>query len=159
MSSWYYSLGMNNGNRISIKLPVGFSERMRSLLSEKDHDLFIKSYDLSRAYGLRANTLKIHPEKLKLLIPELLESIPWTNDGFYYTQSLDPGKFAYHIAGLYYIQEPSAMYPVGISDIKEGEKILDLCASPGGKTVQIAAKLKNTGVLVCNDNNPKRLNS
>ncbi len=84
MSSWYYSLGMNNGNRINMKLPVGFLERMRSLLSEKDHDLFIKSYDLSRTYGLRANTLKIHPEKLKLLIPELLESIPWTNDGFYY---------------------------------------------------------------------------
>ena len=140
-------------------LPENYIEKMRDLLDDIEFDLLKNSYDEQRSYGLRANTLKIPSKDLRSLIPELGDTVPWADDGFYYPESINPGKLAYHMAGLYYIQEPSAMYPVGISDIKEGMKILDLCASPGGKTVQIAAKLKNTGILVCNDNNPKRISA
>ena len=83
--------------------------------------------------------------------PFALSAVPWASDGFYYEEGERPGKHPYYHAGLYYIQEPSAMAPVELLQVRPGERVLDLCAAPGGKSTQIAAKLQGEGVLVVND--------
>ena len=89
--------------------------------------------------------------------PFNLKPIPWTKDGFYYSKEESPGKHPFYHAGLYYIQEPSAMFPGAVIDAKPGEYILDLCAAPGGKSVQIAAGMKGRGLLVANDISSDRI--
>ncbi len=85
-----------------------------------------------------------------------LSPVPWAEDGYYYQPSDQPGKHPFHEAGIYYIQEPSAMAPVELLEVQPGERILDLCAAPGGKSVQIAGKLRGRGILVCNEIHPAR---
>lgn len=80
-----------------------------------------------------------------------LSKVPWAENGYYYEASDQPGKHPYHAAGVYYIQEPSAMAPVELLDVRPGERVLDLCAAPGGKSTQIAAKLGGEGFLLCNE--------
>ena len=110
-----------------------------------------------RQYGLRVNTLKVDVEEFLKVSAFQTEAVPWTVDGFYISGEASPGKHPYYHAGLYYIQEPSAMLPGHILGAQPGEKILDLCAAPGGKTVQIAAAMKGTGLLVSNDINTDRV--
>ncbi len=92
--------------------------------------------------------------------PELvgfhLSKVPWAENGYYYAREDQPGKHPYHEAGVYYIQEPSAMAPVTLLEVQPGERILDLCAAPGGKSTQIAAALQGEGLLVCNEIHPAR---
>ena len=134
-----------------MKLPSEFLNRMKSLLGEEEYSCFLESYNQPRYYGLRANTLKISVEEFVKITPFKLEPVPWTRDGFYYPEGESPGRHAYYHAGLYYIQEPSAMLPGAVIDAQPGERILDLCAAPGGKTVQMAAGMKGKGILVAND--------
>jgi NOL1/NOP2/sun family putative RNA methylase len=139
-----------------MQLPQAFTERMERLLGE-DYPAFIASYDEPRRQGLRANRLKIDAAELEKRLDTELSPVAWTEDGFYYPQGFRPAKHPYYHAGLYYIQEPSAMSPAVILQPRPGERVLDLCAAPGGKTVQLAASLENSGVLVTNDNNPNRV--
>lgn len=140
-----------------MKLPVEFLNKIEGLLDASEYEEFIKSYELPRFYGLRVNTLKISVEEFLKISPFKLEPIPWTRDGFYYNEGENPGKHPYYYAGLYYIQEPSAMLPGAVMDAKPGDRVLDLCAAPGGKTVQLAAGLKGKGLLVSNDINSDRV--
>ena len=143
---------MNDENgAVNMKLPVEFLDKIQDLLGKEEYEEFIKSYELPRYYGLRVNTLKVTREEFTKITPFELEPIPWAKDGFYYREGENPGKHPYYYAGLYYIQEPSAMLPGAVIDAKPGEKILDLCAAPGGKTVQIAAGMEGKGLLVAND--------
>lgn len=140
-----------------MRLPEEFLNKMRSLLERDEYEVFISSYNMPRYYGLRVNTLKISVEEFEKISPFKIERIPWTRDGFYYSESDYPGKHPFYYAGLYYIQEPSAMLPAAVLDAKPGENILDLCAAPGGKTVQIAAEMQGKGLLVANDISAERL--
>ncbi len=122
--------------------------------------------DRDRHMALRLNTVKCSDaERVFRAIEEssgeqmaevMPESVPWEPKGFYYSGELSPGKHPYHEAGLYYIQEPSAMAPVHYLDPKPGERILDLCAAPGGKSTQIADCMKGEGILVSNEINRER---
>lgn len=85
-----------------------------------------------------------------------LTPVPWAENGYYYETGMQPGKHPYHQAGLYYIQEPSAMAPAELLCVSPGERVLDLCAAPGGKSTQLAAKLKGKGLLICNEIHPAR---
>jgi NOL1/NOP2/sun family putative RNA methylase len=140
-----------------MKLPIEFLEKMKNLLGEEEYKMFMASFDKPRFYGLRINTLKIKVEDFIKISPFKLIPIPWTRDGFYYSGDYSPGKHPYYHAGLYYIQEPSAMYPGFVADARPGERILDLCAAPGGKSVQLAAGLMGKGILVSNDINADRV--
>lgn len=133
-----------------MNLPEEYSIKMKELLKDEFDD-YIKSFEFKRYFGLRANTLKISADKLKNILDIDLEPIKWCKEGFYYNENERPAKHPYYNAGLYYIQEPSAMSTGAMIDIKEGDKVLDLCAAPGGKSTQIGAKLKNTGILISND--------
>lgn len=137
------------------RLPEDFLQRMQVLLND-EYSAFLESFNQQRFYGLRVNTLKITPEELQAQVPFHLRPIPWVKEGFYYEEQDDPGKHPYHSAGLYYIQEPSAMAPGAFLQAEPGDKVLDLCAAPGGKATQIGAALRGAGVVVANDINFKR---
>lgn len=136
-------------------LPESFKERMKEFLGD-EYDAFITAFEEDKRYhALRANTLKCNKEFIEKQ-EYITGNVPWEDTGFYYACEATPGKHPYHEAGLYYIQEPSAMAPVSYLDVHPGEKILDLCAAPGGKTTQIACKLQGQGLLVTNEINRDR---
>ncbi len=133
-------------------LPAAFAERMRALLGDEEYDDYIKSFEEEWKPGLRANTLKISPESLKKLLPWDLEPVPWVPAGFYYDGGQDrPSKHPAYYAGLYYLQEPSAMTPGEMLPVEPGDRVLDLCAAPGGKSTQLGARLEGKGMLLAND--------
>lgn len=135
-----------------LNLPKDFEQDMKDILKE-EYSSFLLSYDKPSFKGLRLNTIKI---KDSSLLPFNLTNIPWCKTGYYYSEQDTPGKHVYHEMGLYYIQEPSAMAPVEELDVQEGDFVLDLCAAPGGKSTQIAAKLNGTGLLISNEIIPSR---
>ena len=142
---------------MTITLPQKFLEDMKEILKDEYED-FIKSYEEPKTTGLRVNTLKISKEELLNLNLFNLTQIPWANEGFYYDETVDrPGKNPLHEAGAYYLQEPSAMSVVPKVDVQEGDKVLDMCAAPGGKSTYILSKLNDTGLLVSNEINPIRI--
>lgn len=128
---------------------------MKSLLGE-EYDQFKQSYEQTPHAGIRINTLKIDKEQFKEISPFALEPIPWAETGHYVEEGVRPGRHPYYHAGLYYIQEPSAMAPVELLSVEPGDRVLDLCAAPGGKSTQIAAKLAGSGLLITNDLHPDR---
>ena len=132
-------------------LPEQFLQRMKSQLGEEYED-FLKSLERPRAVALRFNPLKGDAPQL----PFVQDPVPWEPRGYYYDPEARPGLHIYHEAGVYYLQEASAMAPVQLLDPRPGEKICDLCAAPGGKTTQIAGRMLGEGFLLCNEINPKR---
>ncbi|MCM1050050.1 MAG: RsmF rRNA methyltransferase first C-terminal domain-containing protein [Clostridiales bacterium] len=155
------SENINPENKIS--LPHEFTERMKKMLKGEYQD-FLLSYEKERLYGLRYNPLKAAGRGKDFFLqqtPFELKEIPWTEEGFYYKQDDQPGKHYFHEAGVYYIQEPSAMAAVEALGIEafgaeQGERILDLCAAPGGKSTHIAGKMSGKGLLVANEIIPGR---
>lgn len=133
-----------------MELPQDFMERMKMQLGNEFDD-YLKSYEEKSVQGLRVNTAKISVEEFRKLAPFHLEKIPWTENGFYTDDKDDITKHPYYFAGLYYVQEPSAMLPAALLGAKPGERILDLCAAPGGKATELGGRLCREGVLVAND--------
>ena len=132
------------------QLPQEFLERMERMLGE-EYPAFLQSYEEPRKFGLRVNTMKISVEEFRSLAPFHLTPIPWIPNGFYYEREDDPARHPFYYAGLYYLQEPSAMTPASILPVMPGEHVLDLCAAPGGKATALGAKLAGKGLLVAND--------
>lgn len=133
-----------------MELPSKFKDQMKDLLKE-EYDAYLDSFNHDRYYGLRVNTMKISVEDFLKISPFHLEPIPWTTDGFYYSKDEKPSKHPYYYAGLYYLQEPSAMLPAEVLPIEENDLVLDTCAAPGGKSTKLATKLNHSGVLISND--------
>ena len=132
-------------------LPEAFLERMKHQLGE-EYPEFLNSLERPRAVALRYNPLKGDAPVMEFQG----ENVPWEMLGFYYDPEARPGLHPYHEAGVYYLQEASAMAPVALLDPQPGERVLDLCAAPGGKTTQIAGRMLGEGFLLCNEINPKR---
>lgn len=164
-------------------LPEKFLERMQNMLGE-EYPAFLESLSGKRYRALRINPLKAEIQEAKEKLPFALSPVPWTKNGFYYEEEEQPGKHPYHEAGLYYIQEPSAMAPVpclmeertsaatmperqeepvsaaAMPEQQEKpatpERVLDLCAAPGGKSTQIAEYMRGHGMLITNEIHPQR---
>lgn len=117
---------------------------------------FLRSYEDVKYQALRVNPWKAECKAVQKKSNFHLKQVPWEPNGFYYESDDQPGKHPWHEAGVYYIQEPSAMAPAAYLEAKSGERILDLCAAPGGKTTQIASYMKGQGILVCNEIHPAR---
>ena len=137
------------------QLPEAFLLKMQELLGE-EFGQYLESFKEEWKPGLRVNTLKLSPGELAELVPWNLEPVPWADNGFYYDGTLDgevlrPSKHPAYYAGLYYLQEPSAMTPAAMLPVVPGDRVLDLCAAPGGKSTELASKLKGRGMLVSND--------
>ena len=146
-----------------IVLPEGFLTRMKNLLEENEYEAFLSSYGQERLFSLRVNTLKTDREFFMKLVSKerasdapSLVPVPWEQDGFYYSEKWRPGRLPWHEAGMYYIQEASAMAPAVLCGAQPGERILDLCAAPGGKSMKLAASLQGRGLLVANEIHPDR---
>ena len=165
-------------------LPEAFLTRMQGLLTNNEYAAFLSTYGQKRRYSLRINPLKTDREKAlqRLLqsasaasgtmrsdaagtvrsdadsIPdqEGLHPVLWEPDGLYYPEWFRPGRLPWHEAGMYYIQEASAMAPAVLCDAQPGERVLDLCAAPGGKSTKLAASLQGRGLLVANEIHPER---
>lgn len=134
-----------------LKINDGFKSRMRELLGN-DFDDFFKSYDFENYRGIRINTLKTSILDFKQGFELDLKQTPFANESFYISSDAKSvGRHPYHHAGMFYVQEPSATSAVEVLDVKPYDKVLDLCAAPGGKSTQIAAKLGGTGVLISNE--------
>lgn len=133
-----------------MELPIAFEEKMKEMLGE-DYDNYLASFGQEAHQGLRVNTAKISVGDFLKLSPYELRAVPWCPNGFYYDKKEKPAKHPFYFAGLYYIQEPSAMTTASLLPVEEGDTILDLCAAPGGKSTELAAKLHGTGLLVAND--------
>lgn len=131
-------------------LPVGFTERIKRELGD-DFQAFLASYDRPAYKGVRVNTLKLNAEKFKEICPfPLGDKIPWEENGFYSSEE-KVGGYAEHFAGLFYSQEPSAMYPAPLLDVKPGERVLDLCSAPGGKGTRLAEATHGEGIVALNE--------
>lgn len=131
-------------------LPELFTARMKKLLGE-EFDSYLACLKEKNHGGLRVNTLKLAPEEFETISPFPVERVPWIKNGYYYGDEEKPAKHPYYYAGLYYLQEPSAMTPASLLPVTPGDRVLDLCAAPGGKSTELAAKLCDQGVLVAND--------
>lgn len=145
------NLKIGSDNVKERKISEEFLQRMNDLLGEEEYEAYLKSFDEERLYGLRVNTLKITPEQFTKMTTRKRTPVPWTDNGFYYDGEERPAKDPYYYAGLYYLQEPSAMTPASLLPVVPGDKVLDLCAAPGGKSTELGAKLKGKGLLVSND--------
>lgn len=132
------------------ELPFEFREHMKELLGE-EYEAYAKSFEEKRIYGLRINTGKAKPKDMENRLPFAMKPVPWTENGYYYEEDDKPSKDPFYYAGLYYLQEPSAMGPAAHLPVKPGDKVLDICAAPGGKSTELGAKLKGRGLLFSND--------
>ena len=126
-----------------------FSERMQALLGD-EYEQFLQYYNGDNFRGLRVNTLKCTAQQLQAALSCSLQPTPFCPDGYYLPEELT-GNHPLHHAGAFYIQEPSATSAVEMLGVQPGEQVLDLCAAPGGKSTQIAAKLQGKGLLWSNE--------
>lgn len=133
-----------------MNLPEKYTEAMKELLGS-EYDAYLESFQENRLFGLRVNNLKISTEDFLKISPFALTPIPWIENGFFYKEEEKPAKHPYYYAGLYYLQEPSAMTPANLLPVEEGDRILDMCAAPGGKSTELLSKLNHTGLLISND--------
>lgn len=140
-----------------MKLPEAFKDKMLKLLGDSEYNELMAALKDQRQYGLRVNTLMVGLEEFAGMSPFRLEAVPWTDDGSYISAEDAPGRHPYYHAGLYYVQEPSAMLPGKVLDAEPGDRVLDICAAPGGKSVQVAAAMKGKGLLFANDINAERV--
>lgn len=131
-----------------LNLNVSFLKRMRTILGEK-YDSFLSSLNEPEQKGIFVNNHKISTENFKKFVDFSVSPIAYEKSGFY-IDNLKLGKHPLHCAGAFYVQDPSAMFTVNSLNFKGNEVVLDLCASPGGKSIQIANRIPN-GVLVSNE--------
>ncbi len=136
-------------------LPESFVTSMRDQLGDSFDD-YIKSLSDTPSFGIRLNTLKTDADEVFGQINTEHSRIPWIEEGYYVTDTSVFTKHPFYYAGLYYIQEPSAMTPVTWLEPGPDDIVLDLCAAPGGKSTQIATKLTGKGYLVTNDPSASR---
>ncbi len=135
---------------MAFSLPIEFENKMKELLKE-DFEAFLNGFESDSLSGVRFNRLKTDASGFTGAVPFSIDRIPWIDNGYYYPDDERPAKHPYYYAGLYYIQEPSAMTPANVLPVEPGDKVLDICAAPGGKSTELAAKLNGTGVLFSND--------
>ena len=137
-----------------MSLPAEFEARMKTLLGDEFAD-FQRAFDAPAVRALRVNTLKMSVERFLELCPFPVTPVPFCPQGFYFDFD-GIGHHPLHHSGAVYVQEPAAMAAVECCEITPGMRILDLCASPGGKTSQAAARLCGNGVIVSNEIVPDR---
>ena len=140
-----------------MELPNGFLEQMKCLLGE-EYPEYLESFSRPAHSALRVNTGKIPVREFLEKTGWDLRPVPWVSNGFYYRagkstgeDASNPAKHPFYYAGLYYLQEPSAMTPASRLPVEPGDRVMDLCAAPGGKATELAARLQGRGMLLAND--------
>ena len=132
------------------KLPGPFLTRMEALLG-REYPGFLEAYSRPAFRGIRRNPLKCPEETLFRSLPIKLSPVPFAPTAYYADWEEGFGRLPAHHAGMFYAQEPSAASAVTALDPRPGERVLDLCAAPGGKSTQIAGALAGEGLLWANE--------
>lgn len=133
-------------------LPLDFLNQMKEILSPEDYKQFIDDSQKNPYRGIRVNTLKCSEDLVREKLTFLGEKTPFCKNGYYIPYEITGiGDDPLHHAGAIYVQEPSAASAVTVLDVQKGDRVLDLCAAPGGKSTQIAAELEGTGLLWSNE--------
>lgn len=130
-------------------LPNEYQNAMRAILKD-EYDDYLKSLEEKPVKAFRVNTEKISVEDFEKIDTFSCGKIPYVKNGFYLDYD-KIGNHPFHHAGMIYVQEPGAMAPAECVDIEENWKILDMCASPGGKSTQLKNKLSEKGIIVSNE--------
>ncbi|MBR3794560.1 MAG: RsmB/NOP family class I SAM-dependent RNA methyltransferase [Clostridia bacterium] len=138
------------------QLPEAFIIQMKRLLGEAGFFAYEKALHEPVTRALRVNLLLWPDGTPPCKIEGLGEAVPWAKGAYFVEGDARPGLSPLHEGGAFYLQEPSALTAVSALDPKPGERILDLCAAPGGKSTQIAALMQGRGLLVCNEPVPSR---
>jgi NOL1/NOP2/sun family putative RNA methylase len=142
----------------AVPVPPLFLERMSGFLAD-EFPAFAEALEKPAFHGLRVNPLKVPTDHFETISPfSLGERIPWCPSAFRLDGEDRPGRHPYHRAGLYYLQDPSAMAPAELLAPQPGECVLDMTAAPGGKTTQMASSMQGQGLLVANEIKTKRIN-
>ena len=144
-----------------MNLPIEFENRMKRLLGS-EYDAFAEALTQEEAVkGLRVNANKLSAAQFAAFAPFDMEAIPGVPNGYVVDEAAQAGKHPYHHAGAYYMQDPGAMTTVAALPSalweRDGLRVLDLCAAPGGKTTQLAAAcVSRGGVVLANEYNAAR---
>ena len=133
-----------------MRLPEKYENEMKDLLQE-EYEAYKESLGLPIQQGYRINTGKISKEEWKKIAPFSAKEVPWIENGYFLLDDFRASRHPYYFAGLYYLQEPSAMTPANRLNVEPGDFVLDLCAAPGGKATELGSRLKGKGMLVAND--------
>jgi len=133
------------------QLPEAFIIQMKRLLGEAGFFAYEKSLDQPVTRALRVNLLLREDGTLPCELEGVCEAVPWAKGCFFVRGDARPGLSPLHEGGLFYLQEPSALSAVSALNPQPGERVLDLCAAPGGKSTQIAGLMQGKGLLVCNE--------
>ena len=137
---------------------MDFEKSLEKYLSKDEIAKLVASFSEIEKKAIYLYTNKLSNEKFLKLFPNL-KAHPVVPNGYLYDKNeYELGKKVYHELGAYYIQEPSAMFVAHFLDAKPGEIVLDLCAAPGGKTIQTALKMQNEGLIIANDLSKSRAN-
>lgn len=136
-------------------LPEKFTERMKSMLGGEFAE-FDKALSEPNVHGVRVNEKKVSIEHFMEIFDGKLTKIPYTSDGFIPERQESLGSLPEHHAGMFYSQDPGAMSAVSALELKRGDRVLDACAAPGGKSLQISAAIGDSGFLLSNEYIPKR---
>ncbi|MGN0398671.1 MAG: RsmF rRNA methyltransferase first C-terminal domain-containing protein [Blautia sp.] len=131
-------------------LPEKFEKEMEALLGDQ-YEAYRESLSLPVRQGCRVNTWKVEKEKWEGICPFAKEQVPWIENGYFLSEDSGASRHPYYFAGLYYLQEPSAMTPANRLEAEPGDYILDLCAAPGGKATELGSRLRGKGLLFAND--------
>lgn len=132
------------------RLPAAYLKAMESQLGD-EYEAYVQSFAHPVSGALRVNSAKIQPEQYEKISPWNLKEVPWIYNGYYYEDACSPAKHPHYYAGLYYLQEASAMTPASRLPVFPGDRVLDLCAAPGGKATELGARLEGKGFLLAND--------
>jgi len=142
-----------------------FEKRLREVFgNEKDYNEFEKIIRTETPDSIRCNTLKISPEKLKSRLEKKGWKIKQPFLEFPEVMIIENrlfggqlGKSKEHLLGYYYVQDISSMLSLMALKPTLEDSFLDLCSSPGSKTTQAAAMMKNQGIIIANDNSLGRI--
>ncbi|MCA9837874.1 MAG: RsmF rRNA methyltransferase first C-terminal domain-containing protein [Trueperaceae bacterium] len=139
-----------------MQLPPGFETKMETLLGNKEAGKLFEALAQEPRSGLRVNTLKLNANEFRAMSPFELSDLAWTKEGFLLESEARAGKHPYHEAGLYYLQEPSAMAVAEVLNPQAGDLVVDLAAAPGGKSTHLSSLMQDSGLLISNEVNRKR---
>lgn len=130
---------------------MDFYNHLKNSLPIEEANKLIESLDKEPTHAVLLNINKISDEEFLSEFPHVSKH-PYVEHAYLYDKNEYPlGKHLYHELGYYYLQEPSAMIVSSLIDFKETDLVLDLCAAPGGKSVQASLKMNNKGLIISND--------
>lgn len=130
---------------------MDFVEHLKKSLPLEEVEKLVSSLEEKDCHAVLLNTNKISDDTFKKEFPNV-KVHPYVSHAYLYDKNeYQLGKHIYHELGYYYLQEPSAMIVSSLINFKETDFVLDLCAAPGGKSVQASLKMNGKGLIISND--------